>query len=143
MSNIVYFDLKHALEEQKKIISFSGGSHGCRDKKQLAATLDFVKNDDYYPTFSEKVSYLLYSISKNHAFIDGNKRTSIVLAGYLMEINGYGERVESFIVEMENIIIWTVEDKIDREFLKKIVESIIRTGEIEEEIQLELVKIIS
>lgn len=143
MSSIVYFNLKHALNEQRKIINLSGGSHGCRDKEQLKATLDFIKNDDYYNTFSEKISYLLYSISKNHAFVDGNKRTAIALASYLMEINGYGERVGNFIVQMESIIVWVVEDKINRSLLLRIVNDLIVSGEIQEEIQMEMLTVIS
>jgi death on curing protein len=136
----LYFDLQRGIDEHTKIINLSGGLHGCKDEQALSAILDFVQNDEYYADLPEKVSYLLFSIAKNHFFVDGNKRTAIALSSYLMEINGYGERVGYFIVQMENLVIWVVENKVSRSLLIKLVRDIIEKGEIEENTQLELIE---
>lgn len=78
----VYFDFDYALREHDYIIEHSGGFGGAKDLGQLHAALDFVKEDMYYPNLEDKVSYLFYSINKNHAFNDGNKRSSIALSAY-------------------------------------------------------------
>lgn len=78
----IYFDYEYAVKEHDYIILYSGGLIGAKDLGNLHATLDFVKNDMYYPELEDKVSYLFYSINKNHAFNDGNKRSSIALSAY-------------------------------------------------------------
>ena len=44
--------------------------------------------EDAYPTLKEKAVALLHSISRNHPFTDGNKRTGTVAALFLLAING-------------------------------------------------------
>ncbi len=41
--------------------------------------------DDFYPTIEEKAAMLLYLITKNHSFVDGNKR--IAAACFLLFLN--------------------------------------------------------
>ncbi|MBX3081497.1 MAG: type II toxin-antitoxin system death-on-curing family toxin [Anaerolineae bacterium] len=43
---------------------------------------------DAYPTLREKVTALFHSISRNHPFTDGNKRTATVAAIFMFEVNG-------------------------------------------------------
>lgn len=44
--------------------------------------------EDAYPTLKEKAVVLLHSITRNHPFTDGNKRTGTVAALFLLAING-------------------------------------------------------
>jgi death on curing protein len=48
-----------------------------------------VFGQDAYPTLVEKVGALLHSLAKNHPFTDGNKRSSVVSAVFMLEVNGY------------------------------------------------------
>jgi death-on-curing protein len=43
---------------------------------------------DAYPTPQEKAAALLHSISRNHPFADGNKRTATIAAIFMLEVNG-------------------------------------------------------
>ena len=43
---------------------------------------------DLYPSIEEKASHLLYFITKNHSFSDGNKRIAAFLFLYFLERNG-------------------------------------------------------
>lgn len=45
---------------------------------------------DAYPTLDEKAAALLHSLARNHPFTDGNKRTAVVGALFLLAINGAG-----------------------------------------------------
>ncbi len=43
---------------------------------------------DAYSTLSEKAAALLHSIARNHPFKDGNKRTALVAALFMLHTNG-------------------------------------------------------
>ncbi len=45
--------------------------------------------DDAYKTVIEKAAAFFHSLSRNHAFVDGNKRTSTVAMIMFLELNGY------------------------------------------------------
>lgn len=58
---IQYIDYKEALNVYRKMIDASdGGFEGVRDEGGILSTLDFVRNDLYYPTFCDKLSYLVF-----------------------------------------------------------------------------------
>jgi len=44
---------------------------------------------DAYPTLIDKAAALFHSLSRNHAFVDGNKRTSTVALILFLNMNGY------------------------------------------------------
>lgn len=46
---------------------------------------------DAYPTLREKAAALLHSLTRNHPFTDGNKRTATVATVFMFRVNG--ERV--------------------------------------------------
>ncbi|RJQ38039.1 type II toxin-antitoxin system death-on-curing family toxin [Candidatus Microgenomates bacterium] len=142
MSSILYFDLKHAVATHDKIIEISGGRLGIHDLGLLESVLGHVRNDNYYLNLSDKLTHIVFSIAMNHAFIDGNKRSSIALGGFFLEINGYGNRVGAFIVEMENIVLWVAQRKIGKKFLSEIINSLLTQGELKEEIKLTLFEIL-
>lgn len=135
---ILYFDTAHAVREHDWIIENSGGLTGVKDLRQLASVLEHIQNDDYYPTFEEKLNHLVFGINKFHAFNDGNKRSSLVLGAYFLELNGYSYCVKSFIREMENIVVWLAESKISKDLLLKLVSSLISDDEFPEYLKLEL-----
>ena len=43
---------------------------------------------DLYPTLEEKASHLLYFVTKNHSFLDGNKRIAATVFLYFLDRNG-------------------------------------------------------
>ena len=43
---------------------------------------------DLYPTLEEKASHLLYFVTKNHSFLDGNKRIAATMFLYFLDKNG-------------------------------------------------------
>lgn len=75
--------MKRLTKEQvmllhKELVKESGGSAEIRDEGLLDSALNapFQTFDDaeLYPTIIEKAARLGYSLIKNHAFVDGNKR---------------------------------------------------------------------
>ena len=62
-----------ALERDKGLKAIIGAIYGSFDGKDL------------YPTIEEKAANFLYLITKNHTFIDGNKRIAATLFIYFLE----------------------------------------------------------
>lgn len=135
---IFYFDINYAQKTHDWIIETSGGLHGVYDLGLLQSPLEHIQNDDYYPTFEDKLLHLIFSINKNHVFVDGNKRSSLVLGAYFLKINGYDYCIENYMYEMENIIVWVAEGKIDKELLREILVEIIGYDDFSEELKLKI-----
>jgi death-on-curing protein len=135
---ILYFDLSHAIKVHDWIIENSGGFEGSRNLAQLDSVLEHIQNDLYYPNFEDKLKHLILGVNKFHPFNDGNKRSSLVLGAYFLELNGYSYCINKFIQEMENIVVWLAEDKIKDDLLLDILESIIKESEFSESIKLRI-----
>ena len=136
----LYFDAKHAIAVHDWIINVSGGLPGIKDIGQIDSILGHIQNDDYYPNFEDKLCHLIFAINKFHAFNDGNKRSSLVLGAYFLELNGYDYCVEHFSLAMENIVVWLAEGKISKELLLRLITSLIMDDEYPESLKLELIQ---
>ena len=124
MIPIIYITKDEAMHVYHKTIECSGG--GCDGAINIAAldtALEFVQNDWYYPTFEDKLVYLIYSINTNHAFEDGNKRLSITLGGDFLLRNGYMYCAGRYFREMENISYHLAAGLISKELLQKLIHS--------------------
>jgi len=140
MAKFIYFDVAHAITVHDWIIEASGGFPGIKDVGLIASVLEHIQNDDYYPTFEEKLNHLVFSVNKFHAFNDGNKRSSLVLGAYFLELNGYDSRVKSFVCEMENIAVWLAEGKVSKSLLLKLISSLLVENDYPEALKLELIE---
>lgn len=68
-----------------------GGGTGVRDQNLLASALSRPQNLAAYgkPDASDLAAAYGFGISRNHAFIDGNKRTGFVAVIMFLRLNGY------------------------------------------------------
>ncbi|MCF6220563.1 MAG: type II toxin-antitoxin system death-on-curing family toxin [Robiginitomaculum sp.] len=64
-----------------------GGAAGVRDMGQLQAAL-FRPQTGYYLDLIQEASALWESLSQNHPFVDGNKRTAFAVTDTFLLING-------------------------------------------------------
>lgn len=64
-----------------------GGAHGLRDPGLLEAAL-FRPQTGYYADLIAEAAALWESLSQNHPFIDGNKRTAFAVTYTFLAING-------------------------------------------------------
>ncbi|GBH21560.1 Fic family protein [Pseudomonas syringae pv. actinidiae] len=134
-----YFDIDHAVGIHDWIIENSGGREGVLNIGNLESPLCHVQNDEYYPQIEDKLTFLVYSINKNHAFEDGNKRSSIALGAYFLQLNGYGYVVSRFVRNMENIAVWVADNKVGRELLQELLVSILYEDDFSETLKLKLI----
>lgn len=139
----LYFNLEYAIKEHDFIIQKSGGREGINNIGLLESVLEHMTNDLYYPSIEDKISFLCFSIIKNHAFTDGNKRSSIVLTSYFMELNGLSYCNTRFILEMENFAVYVAANIIDQHLLHEIITSIIYDNDYNEELKLKIASALS
>ena len=145
MERINYISLEEALEIHKSTIIHSGGGDtGELDVGKLDSVLQHIQNDDYYPTFLDKLLHLFYCACKFHSFIDGNKRIAITLTAMFLLKNGYMSIANVYFREMENISYHVAAGKIDESLLGRILEAILNcTYDDDEELKLEIFNAIS
>ncbi|GBU07396.1 death on curing protein [Bacteroidales bacterium] len=121
---IIYISNEQAEQTHKKTIEYSGGGDcGAINIGYLYSALELIQNDDYYPTFEEKLIHLVWSINRNHAFSDGNKRLSISLGVQFLSLNGYLYCIERFLRDMENISYHLAAGRIEKGLLAETIHS--------------------
>ena len=120
----IYIPKELAIEIHRNTIEYSGGGdYNIINIGFLDSVLEHIQNDDYYPTFGEKLTHLVWSINRNHSFSDGNKRLSITLGAQFLLLNGYMFCVRRFLEDMENISYHLAAGRIEKELLSKLIDS--------------------
>lgn len=140
MQRLNYITLEQAKQTHAKTIKYSGGGtleHF--DLGRLESVLQNIQNDDYYPTFEEKLTHLFFCVCKFHCFADGNKRLAITLSTLFLLLNGYMAIAQIFMSEMENISYHVAAGKVDKELLLRIIIAIMgNTYDLDEELKLDI-----
>ncbi|MBX2913787.1 MAG: type II toxin-antitoxin system death-on-curing family toxin [Cyclobacteriaceae bacterium] len=139
----LYFTSDYAIKIHDKIIEISGGISGVKDFGNIDSPINHIQNDDYYPSFEEKLIHLVYTFNKNHAFNDGNKRTSIAIGAFFLDVNGLEALVNKFIIEMENIAVLVADNIVDKALLSEIIFSIVNEEDYSEELKLKIIQALS
>ncbi len=142
--SIIYLTLEQAVEVHHKTVEISGGGAlGHLDLGKLESVLQHMQNDDYYPTFEDKLTHLFFSACKFHCFQDGNKRIAITLCAQMLLLNGYLYCSGHFIREMENISYHVAAGSIDKDLLHEIISAVI-SGDLDDEgLKLKILNAIS
>jgi len=83
-----YLTLHDVLAMHADQIERYGGSSGIRDPGQLEAAL-FRPQTGHYQDLLDEATALWESLSQNHPFIDGNKRTAFAATYTFLAINGW------------------------------------------------------
>lgn len=135
----IYFNAAHAINVHDEIIKRSGGINGVLNIGILESSLEHIQNDLYYPYLEHKLTHLFFSVNKNHSFEDGNKRSSIALSAYFLEINNCDFVVTRFIKEMENLAVDVADNLIDKDLLFEIINSLIYEEDYSEELKLKII----
>jgi death-on-curing protein len=93
-----------ALHEEQ--IAEHGGSSGIRDVGLLESALARPQNLFAYgdPDISDLAAAYAFGLAKNHPFIDGNKRVSLVVTETFVGLNGHSLEAD----DAECLSIWLV-----------------------------------
>ncbi len=141
MKGIIYLTLEQAKDIHAKTIKYSGGgTYEHFDLGRLDSVLQNIQNDDYYPTFEDKLTHLFFCVCEFHCFADGNKRLAITLSAQFLLFNGYMAVAKSFFSTMEDISCQVAAGKIDKDLLHRIIIALMDgTYEIDEELKLDII----
>jgi death-on-curing protein len=91
------------------VVMAKTGSQGLRDLGRLEAALavqtQHVFGQELYDSVYEKAAALLHGITRDHPFVDGNKRTSLMACLVFLQINSVhltasNTEVENFAVNV-------------------------------------------
>lgn len=145
MLGLRYVTLEEAVEiHQKTVEKSGGGALGHFDLGRLDSVLQNIRNDDYYPNFADKLTHLFFCTCEFHCFEDGNKRLAITLSAQFLLANGYMAIAGSFFKHMENISYHVAAGKINKELLRRIMDSMLdSTYDTDEELKLDIFNAIS
>lgn len=140
MSEIIYITPDEAIVTHKKTIQYSGGGiYEVLDFQKLESVLINIQNDEWYPTFVDKITHLFFCTCQFHCFADGNKRLAITLSALFLLKNGYLTVANTFLEKTENISLKVAASEIDKELLHKIMDAILKdTYDSDEELKLEI-----
>ena len=140
---LIYFNSDYVVSIHHKILNLSGGIYGVKNIGNIDSPLNHIQNDDYYPIFEEKLTHLVFCLNKFHGFNDGNKRASIGIGAFFLEVNGLEMVVDKFIIEMENIAVLVADNVIDKELLQEIITSVVNEIDYREELKLKIINALS
>jgi death-on-curing protein len=87
----VFLDKPQVLEIHELQISFFGGQPGIRDEGLLDSAISAPINYFHYSKIQnlfDLAACYAFHISKNHGFVDGNKRAGLASAITFLKING-------------------------------------------------------
>lgn len=110
-----YISLEQLLALHVLAIEQFGGSDGLRDLGRLESALATQRQEvfgqELYANIYDKAAALLRGIVGDHPFVDGNKRTAMLAALTLLEINGH-----TFVAkpgELEDFAVLVATDHLD------------------------------
>lgn len=74
----------------------------------IGAIYQSFAGEDLYPTLEEKAANLLYFITKNHSFFDGNKRIAATMFLYFLDKNGALFRDGEKLIDDHTLVALTI-----------------------------------
>jgi len=91
-SAIVRPSVETVIVVHEELINRIGGGHGVRDINLLDmsvnAAFQTFDGADLYPSLVDKAAHLVFSLIKNHPFLDGNKRLGVTMMLIFLKSNG-------------------------------------------------------
>jgi death-on-curing protein len=93
MDNPIWIDKPETLIAHSRQLAEHGGSEGIREETLLDSALakprhEFANEDG--ATLPRLAASYAFGIARNHAFVDGNKRTTLVISLGFLRLNRLG-----------------------------------------------------
>jgi death-on-curing protein len=87
-------DIEKVIQLHDEIITIYGGSPGIHDLNLLKSAIEkpftgLADGAELYPNVVIKAAILLEALINYHPFIDGNKRTGVIVTDLFLSQNGY------------------------------------------------------
>jgi len=108
MDDPIWISVELAIAIHKRQLAEHGGADGVRDIGLLESAINRPRHQFAYEQPTPDVPALsaayAYGVARNHAFIDGNKRTAYVVCRTFSLLNGYdmtASREDRFIIFLD------------------------------------------
>ncbi|EOG2478739.1 type II toxin-antitoxin system death-on-curing family toxin [Campylobacter upsaliensis] len=123
-----YLTLQEVLELHDRMIQAMGGLNGANPKQiaLLDSALTQIQNDDYYPSFIDKLTHLMFACVKFHPFADGNKRTALLLGRTFIKLNYPDSLPTDFYQRLEYVIVSVASDELSKDELAQILSAMLK-----------------
>lgn len=125
---MILLTVEEVISLHTKLIEHTGGSAGLRDRNLLESAvysaITAFDGSEAYPSVEEKAARLMFSLTNNHAFVDGNKRIGVFTMLMTLQLNNIkikytqselitlGLSVADNKIDYEGILSWIVKHKI-------------------------------
>ena len=114
---MIYLSVEQVLFLHDRLIEETGGEHGVRDlgglESAFARPQSAFGDTEFYPDIFTKAAVLMDGLTRNYAFIDGNKRISISIAVLFLQSNGYRPTATNPELEQFAIYVTTMKPSVD------------------------------
>jgi len=112
-----YLTLEEVYRLQQRALAEKGGMPGVRDANAVESAVAQPQmtfgGEDLYPTLAEKAAALGFSLVKNHAFADANKRVGHAAMETFLVMNGH--EFVADVDEQERVILAVAGSTMERE----------------------------
>ena len=79
---MIILTVEEIIEAHSRLIQKTGGLNGIRDRALLESVVFNILSSfdgiEVYPSIEKKAARLMYSLVKNHSFLDGNKEENLI-----------------------------------------------------------------
>ena len=91
MADWIWVATDVALAAHREQLADHGGGDGVRDERLLDSAMARAPNLAAYgdPDAASLAATYAFGIARNHPFVDGNKRTAVVVSETFLVLNGY------------------------------------------------------
>lgn len=124
---MILLTVNEIIELHEKLIQQTGGASGIRDagllESAVYSAVQSFSDEEVYKTVEEKAARLAFSLTKNHSFIDGNKRIGIFVMLMTLRLNdihikytqaeliALGIGIANGSIDYNNILVWINEKR--------------------------------
>ena len=88
---MILLSVDEIIALHSRLIAKTGGSDGLRDRGLLESAVYSASSSfgdqEAYPSVEEKAARLMFSLTNNHAFVDGNKRIGVLVMLMTLRLN--------------------------------------------------------
>ncbi|MBN9163164.1 MAG: type II toxin-antitoxin system death-on-curing family toxin [Myxococcales bacterium] len=87
LADVLFLEVEDVEQAHAVSLAAHGGQDGIRDRGLLESAV-MAPRTGYYGSLAELAAVYAHGLVKNHPFLDGNKRTGLVVALVFLELNG-------------------------------------------------------
>lgn len=116
-----FITLSEVLAIHEDLVSTLGGMQGVRDMGLLESALAQPEvtffGEFLHPTVWHQAAAYLYHLSRNHPFLDGNKRTALAVTLTFLQVNN--QQVGLSQSELFDLVLSTAKGELEKEAIAR------------------------